>query len=233
MGSHQARTEVQRVGQDHRAVAQRRQDLTADRTYKNRLDGYDQMAAITGKGPSARHKMSYLGEGRDDSEFRFIEPQGLVKDPSGRALHHQPASGSVRAHGLAQQRDKGWVPAILRLVQVPILVFVFVQQVMAKEIQTFLDYPPITRRELQPGRPESGDGETDARGGGGQQRPQRLGRSLSLRCGGEGRLHGPSANLTVLALSAFLQRMVGLSQIIRYANTGKPRYSSLGTAIAR
>src|SRR6202040_892113 len=28
-----------------------------DRTYKNHLDGYDQMAAITGKGPSARHEI--------------------------------------------------------------------------------------------------------------------------------------------------------------------------------
>ncbi len=33
-----------------------------DRTYKNHLDGYDQMAAITGQGPSARHVIFYLGE---------------------------------------------------------------------------------------------------------------------------------------------------------------------------
>jgi hypothetical protein len=33
-----------------------------DRTYKNHLDGYNQMAAITGKGPSARHEIFYLGE---------------------------------------------------------------------------------------------------------------------------------------------------------------------------
>jgi arylsulfatase len=26
-----------------------------DRTYKNHLDGYNQMAAVTGRGPSARH----------------------------------------------------------------------------------------------------------------------------------------------------------------------------------
>src|ERR1700731_155886 len=31
-----------------------------DRTYKNHLDGYNQMAAITGKGPSARHEIFYL-----------------------------------------------------------------------------------------------------------------------------------------------------------------------------
>src|SRR5438045_7042651 len=33
-----------------------------DRTYKNHLDGYDQTAAITGKGPSTRHEIFYLGE---------------------------------------------------------------------------------------------------------------------------------------------------------------------------
>ncbi len=50
-----------------------------DRTYKNHLDGYNQMAAITGKGPSARHEIFYLGESTvgavriDDYKFRFID----------------------------------------------------------------------------------------------------------------------------------------------------------------
>ena len=48
-----------------------------DRTYKNHLDGYDQMAAITGKGPSARHEIFYLGESTvgavriDDYKYQF------------------------------------------------------------------------------------------------------------------------------------------------------------------
>src|SRR5258708_6559080 len=56
-----------------------------DRTYKNHLDGYDQMAAITGKGPSARHEIFYLGESTvgavriDDYKFRFIDqPAGWL-----------------------------------------------------------------------------------------------------------------------------------------------------------
>jgi arylsulfatase A-like enzyme len=56
-----------------------------DRTYKNHLDGYNQMAAITGKGPSARHEIFYLGESTvgavriDDYKFRFIDqPAGWV-----------------------------------------------------------------------------------------------------------------------------------------------------------
>ena len=56
-----------------------------DRTYKNHLDGYDQMAAITGKGPSTRHEIFYLGESTvgavriDDYKYRFIDqPQGWL-----------------------------------------------------------------------------------------------------------------------------------------------------------
>ena len=101
-----------------------------DRTYKNHLDGYNQMAAITGKGPSARHEIFYLGESTvgavriDDYKYRFIDqPDGWLgaEDASGRALHHQPAPRSVRAHGLAEQRNEGRRAAILRLVQVPVL----------------------------------------------------------------------------------------------------------------
>src|SRR5271165_3146766 len=58
-----------------------------DRTYKNHLDGYDQMAAITGKGPSTRHEIFYLGESTvgavriDDYKYRFIDqPQGWLGD---------------------------------------------------------------------------------------------------------------------------------------------------------
>ena len=56
-----------------------------DRTYKNHLDGYNQLAAITGKGPSARHEIFYLGESTvgavriDDYKFRFIDqPAGWL-----------------------------------------------------------------------------------------------------------------------------------------------------------
>ncbi len=50
-----------------------------DRTYKNHLDGYNQMDMITGKGPSNRHEIFYLGESTvgavriDDYKFRFID----------------------------------------------------------------------------------------------------------------------------------------------------------------
>ena len=58
-----------------------------DRTYKNHLDGYNQMDMITGKGPSARHEIFYFGESTlgavriDDFKYRFIDqPDGWLGD---------------------------------------------------------------------------------------------------------------------------------------------------------
>jgi arylsulfatase len=125
-----------------------------DRTYKNHLDGYNQLAAITGKGPSARHEIFYLGESTvgavriDDYKFRFIDqPQGwlgekthpdvpyitnLRLDPFERA--GWPSNGTKDG---AQQYFDWFKYEFWR--------FVFVQQLMAKEIQTFLDFPPMQR----------------------------------------------------------------------------------------
>jgi arylsulfatase A-like enzyme len=50
-----------------------------DRTYKNHLDGYDQMDLLTGKGPSKRHEILYFGGPHlgairiDDFKFQFIQ----------------------------------------------------------------------------------------------------------------------------------------------------------------
>ena len=101
-----------------------------DRTYKNHLDGYNQLDLITGKGPSHRHEIFYFGESTlgavriDDYKYRFIDqPNGwLGARPCGRAVHHEPAPRSVRAPGLARQRHEGRRPRVLqRVVQVPVL----------------------------------------------------------------------------------------------------------------
>ena len=54
-------------------------------TYKVHLDGYDQTAMITGKGPSARHEIYYFTEGTlsavrvDDYKYRFTDqPNGWL-----------------------------------------------------------------------------------------------------------------------------------------------------------
>jgi arylsulfatase len=125
-----------------------------DRTYKNHLDGYNQMDTITGKGPSKRHEIFYLGESTlgavriDDYKFRFIDQPGgwlgektrpdvpyitnLRLDPFERT--GWPNNGTKEG---AQQYFDWFKFQFWR--------FVFVQEVIAKELQTFLDFPPMQR----------------------------------------------------------------------------------------
>ena len=50
-----------------------------DRTYKNHLDGYNQMDLLLGKGPSKRHELFYFGGPHlgavriDDFKFQFFQ----------------------------------------------------------------------------------------------------------------------------------------------------------------
>jgi arylsulfatase len=124
------------------------------RTYKNHLDGYNQMAAITGKGPSARHEIFYLGESTlgavriDDYKYRFIDqPEGWVGAKSHPDMpilinlrldpfERTGWSGDGVAKGSVQYWD--WF-------KFEFWRFVFVQQVLGQEIQTFLDFPPMQR----------------------------------------------------------------------------------------
>ena len=151
-----------------------------DRTYKNHLDGYDQTACITGKGPSTRHEIFYLGESTvgavriDDYKYRFIDqPQGWL----GEKTHVDvPYLINLRLDPFERQ---GWPnngnerrrAAILRLVQVPILALCLRP---AGHGQGTPDLPRLPAdaawRELQSRRCESGDGEKDGTGGNGEQR---------------------------------------------------------------
>jgi arylsulfatase A-like enzyme len=125
-----------------------------DRTYKNHLDGYNQMAAITGKGPSARHEIFYLGESTvgavriDDYKFRFIDqPQGWL----GEKTHPDvPYITNLRLDpfertGWPSNGTKDGAQQYFDWFKYQFWRFVFVQQVMGKEIQTLLDYPPMQR----------------------------------------------------------------------------------------
>jgi arylsulfatase A-like enzyme len=125
-----------------------------DRTYKNHLDGYDQTAAITGKGPSARHEIFYLGESTlgairiDDYKYRFIDqPEGWV---GAKNRPDMPILVNLRldpfertswsSDGVAKGSVQYWDWFKFEFWR-----FVFVQQVLGKEIQSFLDYPPMQR----------------------------------------------------------------------------------------
>ena len=128
--------------------------IIGDRTYKNHLDGYNQMAAITGKGPSARHEIFYLGESTvgavriDDYKYRFIDqPAGWL----GEKTHPDvPYITNLRLDpfertGWPNNGTKDGAQQYFDWFKYQFWRFVFVQQLMAKEIQTFLDYPPMQR----------------------------------------------------------------------------------------
>ena len=131
-----------------------------DRTYKNHLDGYDQMAAITGKGPSARHEIFYLGESTlgavriDDYKYRFIDqPGGWLGEkthpdvPIITNLRLDPFERTGWPNDLNERR----LGTILRLVQVSVLALCVRPAVDGQRTQ---DLPRLSAdaagRELQP-----------------------------------------------------------------------------------
>ncbi|WP_432761606.1 arylsulfatase [Rhizobium calliandrae] len=125
-----------------------------DRTYRNHLDGYDQTAAITGKGPSTRHEIFYLGESTvgavriDDYKFRFIDqPQGWL----GEKTHPDvPYITNLRLDpfertGWPNNGTKEGGQQYFDWFKYQFWRFVFVQQLVGKELQTFIDFPPMQR----------------------------------------------------------------------------------------
>ena len=121
-----------------------------DRTFKVHLDGYNQLDLITGKGPSARHEIFYVTEGTlsavriDDFKYRFTDqPNGwfgatekvdwpiltnLRLDPFERTGMSNGRSGSIFY--------KDWF-------MFEFWRFVFVQNRIKQELETFLEFPPL------------------------------------------------------------------------------------------
>jgi hypothetical protein len=112
------------------------------------------MAAITGKGPSSPHEIFYLGESTvgavriDDYKFRFIDqPQGWVGEktkpdvPYITNLRFDP----FERKGWPNDGTKEGAQQYFDWFKYQFWRFVFVQQVMGKELQTFLDFPPMQR----------------------------------------------------------------------------------------
>jgi arylsulfatase len=122
--------------------------------YKNHLDGYNQLDAITGKGPSARHEIFYLGESTvgavriDDYKFRFIDqPAGWLGE---KTKPDVPYITNLRLDpfertGWPNNGTKEGGQQYFDWFKYQFWRFVFVQQVVAKELQTFLDFPPMQR----------------------------------------------------------------------------------------
>jgi arylsulfatase len=122
------------------------------RTYKNHLDGYNQMDAITGKGPSARHEIFYFAESNlgavriDDFKYRFIDQPGgwlgVKNHPDVPTLTNLRLDPLERA-GWPTDLSQGGSQNYMNWFLYEFWRFVFVQQQVAKLAQTALDYPPM------------------------------------------------------------------------------------------
>jgi arylsulfatase len=125
-----------------------------DRTYKNHLDGYNQMDLLLGKGPSKRHELFYfagpkLGALRiDDYKFQFFQqPQGwpgpkITTDMPGIVnLRQDPferfpmIAGESALNGAFGYGNDFYAREFWR--------FVLVQQRVADLAKTAIDYPPM------------------------------------------------------------------------------------------
>ena len=125
-----------------------------DRTYKNHLDGYNQMDLLTGKGPSKRHEIFYfggatLGAVRVD-DFKFSSTSSLGAGRAKRSPPTCPAwstcarirSSAHRVFAARSSNTGAWgygndffAREFWRFVQV--------QQNVAKLAKTAVDYPPM------------------------------------------------------------------------------------------
>jgi arylsulfatase len=125
-----------------------------DRTYKNHLDGYNQLDLLQGKGPSARHELFYFGGPTlgairiDDFKFTFYQqPYGW---PGEKVTTDMPAivnlrqdpferTPSIRGENLNNlgggYMNEFYAREFWRFVQV--------QQTVAALAATAIDYPPM------------------------------------------------------------------------------------------
>ncbi|MGA7761186.1 MAG: arylsulfatase [Candidatus Binataceae bacterium] len=124
------------------------------RTYKNHLDGYDQIDVLTGRGPSRRHEIFYFGGPHlgairiDDFKFQFFQqPYGW---PGEKVTTDMPTIVNIRQDPFERTpairgettNDMGggylndfYAREFWR--------FVMVQQYVGKLAMTAIDYPPM------------------------------------------------------------------------------------------
>ena len=124
------------------------------RTYKNHLDGYDQMNLLLGKGPSARHEVFYFGGPHlgavriDDFKFQFFQqPYGWPGEkvttdmPTIVNIRQDPfeRTPSIRGESL-NDMGGGYMNDFMAR---EFWRFVMVQQYVGKLAQTAIEYPPM------------------------------------------------------------------------------------------
>lgn len=145
------------------AAAAGNQDITAqllkgvtlgDRTYKNHLDGYNQLDLLLGNGPTKRHELFYFGGPHlgavriDDFKFRFFEqPYGWPGEkvttdmPTIINIRQDPFERTSSIRGETLNNAGGdYVNGFMAR---EFWRFVLVQQVVGKLAMTAIDYPPM------------------------------------------------------------------------------------------
>jgi arylsulfatase len=125
-----------------------------DRTYKNHLDGYNQMDLLTGKGPSARHEIFYFGGPHlgalriDDFKFQFFQqPNGW---PGAKVTTDMPLIYNIRQDPFERTPSifgeslnnlgGGYMNDFYAR---EFWRFVMVQEYVGKLVETAIEFPPM------------------------------------------------------------------------------------------
>ena len=122
-----------------------------DKTYKVHLDGYDQTALLSGKGPSARKEFHYITDDGDYAAVRhgkwkitFLtqEKNGMDVWDAPYVTHRFPRITDLRAdpfeHAQQYGATSGWQDWAFRR----IFLLVPTQGVVAKYVKSYKDFPP-------------------------------------------------------------------------------------------
>jgi arylsulfatase A-like enzyme len=122
-----------------------------DRTYKNHLDGYNQMALLEGKGPSARHEIFYFGGAElgavrvDNFKYQFYDqaegwpgPKTQTDMPKIYNIRQDPFERTPILNFL--EGSPAWFNEFFGR---EAWRFVFVQQVVLELGETAVNYPPM------------------------------------------------------------------------------------------
>ena len=125
-----------------------------DQTYKNHLDGYNQMDLLLGKGPSARHELFYFGGAKlgalriDDFKYQFYQqplgwpgPKTTTDMPLIYNIRQDPfeRTPSINAETL-NNLGGGYMNDFYAR---EFWRFVSVQQAVAELAKTAIDFPPM------------------------------------------------------------------------------------------
>jgi hypothetical protein len=125
-----------------------------DRTYKNHLDGYNQMELLLGKGPSKRHEIWYFGGPHlgavrlDDFKFQFFQqPYGW---PGEKVTTDMPTIVNIRQDPFERtpsirgetfnNSGQGYTNDFFAR---EFWRFVLVQQYVGKLAETAIEFPPM------------------------------------------------------------------------------------------